>query len=138
MGIVLRRLRNEDINQVVAIEKEAFSPLWISTPFKRELNNRYASYLVACSILEPDEDAPAQPEPSGEGGLAWRFIKGRLRNLVGKDQAVKSDGDVIAGYVSIWHQGEEAHITEIAVQEKLRGRGIGELLLMGSLRVSWA
>ena len=79
MGVVLRRLRNEDINQVVAIEKEAFSPLWISTPFKRELNNRYASYLVACSIPEPDKDAPPQPGPSEEGGLPWRFIKGRLR-----------------------------------------------------------
>ena len=136
MGVVLRRLRSEDISQVVAIEKVAFSPLWTGTPFKRELNNRYASYLVACSIPEPDDETPPQPESSGEGGLSWRLIKGRLRNLVGRDQPVKSDGGVVAGYVSIWHQGDEAHIIEIAVQEKLRGRGIGELLLIGSLRVS--
>ena len=40
----------------------------------------------------------------------------------------------MAGYVSVWYQGEEAHITEIAVREPLRGNGIGELLLIGSLR----
>ena len=49
MDVSLRRLMAEDIAQVVEIEREAFSPLWVSTPFKRELNNRYASYLVACS-----------------------------------------------------------------------------------------
>ena len=42
----------------------------------------------------------------------------------------------IAGYVSVWYQGDEAHITEIAVKEPLRGRGIGELLLIGSLEAA--
>ena len=42
----------------------------------------------------------------------------------------------IAGYVSVWYQGDEAHITEIAVRETLRGNGIGELLLIGSLRAA--
>ena len=40
----------------------------------------------------------------------------------------------VAGYVSVWYQGDEAHITEIAVRGTLRGNGIGELLLIGSLR----
>ena len=43
---------------------------------------------------------------------------------------------LVAGYVRVWYQGEEAHITEIAVREQLRGRGIGELLLIGSLRAA--
>jgi ribosomal-protein-alanine acetyltransferase len=42
----------------------------------------------------------------------------------------------LAGYVGLWFQGNEAHITEIAVRESLRGRGIGELLLIGSIRAS--
>ena len=46
------------------------------------------------------------------------------------------DGSVIAGYLGVWFQGNEAHITEIAVREKLRGQGIGELLLIGSLRAA--
>ena len=40
----------------------------------------------------------------------------------------------LAGYVGVWFQGNEAHITEIAVREGLRGLGIGELLLIGSIR----
>ena len=48
MEVSVRRLKTDDISEVVEIEREAFSPLWVSTPFKRELNNRYASYLVAC------------------------------------------------------------------------------------------
>ena len=58
MQIILRRLRSEDISQVIEIEKEAFSPLWVTTPFKRELTNRYASYLVACGAAEPEEPTP--------------------------------------------------------------------------------
>ena len=42
----------------------------------------------------------------------------------------------IAGYVSVWYQGDEAHITEIAVKGTLRGRGVGELLLIGSLKAA--
>ena len=33
-------------------------------------------------------------------------------------------------------RGEDAHITEIAVRENHRGRGIGELLLIGALRAA--
>jgi ribosomal-protein-alanine N-acetyltransferase len=36
----------------------------------------------------------------------------------------------------VWFQGDEAHITEIAVRERLRGNGIGELLLIGSVRAA--
>ncbi len=48
MEVFLRRLKTEDIDQVVEIEREAFSPLWFSSPFKRDMNNKRASYLVAC------------------------------------------------------------------------------------------
>ena len=38
MDIALRRMRAEDIPQVIEIEQEAFSPGWVGTPFRRELN----------------------------------------------------------------------------------------------------
>ena len=54
---------------------------------------------------------------------------------------VKREGDPvpsedIAGYVGMWFQGNEAHITEIAVRYDLRGNGLGELLLIGSIRAA--
>ncbi|MCH7736298.1 MAG: ribosomal protein S18-alanine N-acetyltransferase [Chloroflexi bacterium] len=142
--VTIRRLRVDDIDQVVAIEKEAFSPLWVSSSFKRDLNNKRANYLVACFdeevspeeiLAEIDSDKPAQEENPRPPKL-WARVLGRF-GFSSKD----GPGDVddifdIAGYVSVWYQGEEAHITEIAVKETLRGRGIGELLLIGSLKAA--
>ena len=138
MDVILRRLQAEDISQVVEIEREAFSPLWVSTPFKRELNNRYANYLVAC----PDAEAVEHPAPqsairadSPESRVrkGWARLARGAGRLVGRAQGDRAPKPLIAGYVSVWYQGESAHITEIAVREQLRGNGIGELLLIGSL-----
>lgn len=143
MGISLRRLRAEDISQVIEIEKEAFSPLWLGTQFKRDLNNRYACYLVACPVQQ-ETDSGSLPSPSNriaedriaEESSLWNRL---VKSVQG---AVKREGDAsgpdarLAGYVGLWFQGNEAHITEIAVREALRGKGIGELLLIGSVRAS--
>ncbi len=130
MDVILRRLQAEDISQVVEIEREAFSPLWVSTPFKRELNNRYANYLVAC----PDAEAVEHPAPLPDSPESlWARLAKRAGRLIGRAQGDSAPKPLIAGYVSVWYQGEAAHITEIAVREQLRGNGIGELLLIGSL-----
>lgn len=141
LPISVRRLQAKDIDQVVAIEKEAFSPLWVSSPFKRDLNNKKACYLVACFddevspeeiLSEIDSDLPEDP-PSPS--LLSRVL-GRV-GLSSNNEIKPEDGSLdIAGYVSVWYQGEEAHITEIAVKESLRSRGLGELLLIGSLEAA--
>ena len=136
MQVVIRRLSSEDINQVVEIEREAFSPLWVSTPFKRELNNRYASYLVACGGLEENETTQDGAAASEAVAPRWRRLGSKIQELLGKQSRAVYDAQFIAGYVSVWYQGEEAHITEIAVRESMRGNGIGELLLIGSLRAA--
>ena len=132
MDVLLRRLQTGDIDQVIEIEREAFSPLWVTTPFKRELNNRYACYLVACEAAE-EEEPPTDADPEGSRSL-WSRVLTSAQRLVPGSQADSASPTPIAGYVSVWYQGDEAHITEIAVREGLRGNGIGELLLIGSLR----
>ena len=135
MDVSLRRLRTEDITQVIEIEKEAFSPLWISTPFKRELNNRYACYLVACP--GPEAVDPSSFLNKNNSGLPlWERLTKGVHELISRSAADTTTTELIAGYVSVWFQGEEAHITEIAVREQLRGRGIGELLLIGSVQAA--
>ena len=141
LPVSVRRLESKDIDQVVAIEKEAFSPLWVSASFKRDLNNKRAAYLVACFdddisaeeiLAEIDSDQPEEEK----GANLWSRVKGRF-GLSGNAESTSADDTFdIAGYVSVWYQGEEAHITEIAVKETLRGRGIGELLLIGSLKAA--
>ena len=137
MDYFIRRLRAEDIIQVVEIEREAFSPLWISTPFKRELNNRFACHLVVCPPeAEAEAEAAKQPEaaPQAESDSLWSRVSRRARGLMRPSRNESPVDHSVAGYVSVWYQGEEAHITEIAVREDLRGHGLGELLLIGSLR----
>ena len=137
MDVFLRRLRAGDIKQVVEIEKEAFSPLWMSTPFKRELNNRYARYLVACPSPGSKGFAPPpEQEEDGAGIPLLKQVSKKVQGLMGLSQEEESPEESIAGYVSVWFQGDEAHITEIAVRERLRGRGIGELLLIGSIKAA--
>jgi ribosomal-protein-alanine N-acetyltransferase len=134
MDVLLRRLRNEDINQVIEIERQAFSPLWTSTPFKRELTNRYACYLVVCDTTQPDNTAPREGPEQPKTPSVWDRVVNSAWRLVPGSQAESVPASSISGYVSVWYQGEEAHITEIAVREELRGNGLGELLLIGSLQ----
>ena len=140
-GVYLRRLQRDDITEVVEIEREAFSPTWVSSPFKRDINNKRACYLVAClesDESDADEDTDTEPEPEvGEepGGSWLSRLAGRF-GFGGAPEPPPPDDFAIAGYVSVWYQGDEAHITEIAVRQSLRGNGIGELLLIGSLRAA--
>ena len=136
MDVSLRRLRAEDISQVVEIEREAFSPLWVSTPFKRELNNRYASYLVACRGSEARASAAPPKDDLAKDRSLWGWVASLTLAILGRKRVLPDPDSYLAGYVSVWYQGEEAHITEIAVREPLRGNGIGELLLIGALRAA--
>ncbi len=137
MDVALRRLQSQDIDQVIEIEREAFSPLWVRTPFKRELNNRYARYLVAYFPDAEGEDSAPEPEPAAPPDPSlWGKVVKTVQGVVKRDGDAKAPSSDMAGYVGIWFQGNEAHITEIAVRESLRGNGIGELLLIGSVRAA--
>ena len=137
MEVALRRMRAEDIPQVIEIEQEAFSPGWVGTPFRRDLNSRYCRFLVA--YLPDDNDAELIDETmrsasdSPDASMWGRMLQG-VKSALGL--AGQQFSDQLAGYVGIWFQGNQAHITEIAVRESLRGQGIGELLLIGTVRVA--
>ena len=137
MDVALRRMRAEDITQVIEIEHEAFSPGWVGTRFRRELSNRHCRFLVAYFIngveLPPGVDAPEAGEPA-DSSMWVRMVRG-VKSVLGNSSG--DGGDAVAGYVGIWFQGDQAHITEIAVRESLRGQGIGELLLIGTVRAAY-
>ena len=142
LPVSVRRLQAKDIDQVVAIEKKAFSPLWVSSSFKRDLNNKRASYLVACfdEDVSPEEIL-AEIEPHESIGTVTPTLWSRVLGRMGLSSNAETESEEkeafdIAGYVSVWYQGDEAHITEIAVKESLRSRGIGELLLIGALEAA--
>ena len=130
----VRRLQKEDISEVLDIEREAFSPAWSGSHFKRDINNKRACYLVAC-IDRGDEVPLPEAAPAGQP-RSWLSRIGARLGLAAEQEPPAEEDCAIAGYVSVWYQGDEAHIVEIAVRESLRGNGIGELLLIGSLRAA--
>lgn len=143
MKPTLRPLQHDDIPQVQEIEREAFPTLWPPTSFKRELDNRLARYLVAWvprSEVPPPPDPPQPHEaPPGNGTrpLLARMVEG-VRGLLGSRPPAPLPPSVILGFVGVWFMVDEAHITAIAVREPWRGKGIGELLLIGTIELAMA
>ncbi len=82
-------LQIEHVNQITAIEQEAFTTPWSENSFAYEIkSNKFARYLVA--LLSEKE---------------------------------------VAGYAGMWLILDEAHVTNIAVHRKYRGRGLGKELM---------
>jgi ribosomal-protein-alanine N-acetyltransferase len=127
----VRPMHIEDVPQVVEIEREAFPTQWPPTPFKRELQNRLARYLVVCKEGEVWEAPPRQ-------GLSLLLEKlGRLLNRRQVPvQHNHQDQLFIVGTVGFWLLYDEAHITTIAVRESHRGQGLGEVLLHACIELA--
>ena len=140
MNVHIRPLRPDDIRRVVEIEREAFPTLWPPTPFKRELNNHRAQYLVAWQPNPAEILTPGEPAATATAGTPKPSVFGRLvgavkMRLSSKKPVVQLDHTVL-GFVGLWFMGDEAHIITIAVDEASRGKGIGELLLIGSIEMA--
>ena len=138
----LRSMEAWDIEQVLKVEGEAFPELRTPSPFKRELNSHVAHILVSERRVEADEECFENQEPNGGDSLVARSILHRfLRQVFGGARVVgigspPSQDRLVTGYVNTWYMGDEAHITAIGVLERLRVRGIGELLVIGAIESS--
>jgi len=139
MPFALRPLEDEDTTQAAEIERDAFPTLFPPTPFKRELRNRLARYLVAWrrdDLYEPGQEAAAVPEieAPAESPLSISRLLSSARDLLGSRNAAWVPGQkYIVGFVGTWQLVDEAHIVSIGVRTEHRGNGIGELLLVGGI-----
>jgi ribosomal-protein-alanine N-acetyltransferase len=131
LSLRIRLMTRTDIEQVTAIDREAFPTMWPPVNFTSELSNRLAHYVIACDgFQKPDEDPPAirlVPVRSFLG-LKWPFRK--------DEPAAAVPADYITGFVGMWIMVDEVHIINIAVRESQRGKGIGELLLISSIEMA--
>lgn len=141
MSYAIRAAREADVAQLTEIEREAFPSMWPATPFKRDLSNSTISYLVAHELPLPGQPySPATHKLSRAGSVATtRGLIGLWKRLFQTKAATPPPADpveYVAGYVATWYMTDEAHITAIAVRESLRGKGLGELLLMSSIEMA--
>ena len=139
MPYALRPMRPGDVAQVVEIERDAFPTMWPPTPFRRELGNRLARYIVACQRppgLPMSGTTYAAKAIREKWGLLPGLVRG-VRRLWGRSDSQGHDSqepqDLVVGFAGLWFMVDEAHITTIGVRSDLRRRGIGELLLIGAI-----
>ena len=137
---VIEPMRLEHIPAVSAIERLSFSQPWPANAYRRELQeNKAAHYIVARQLsgrIEPPVPAPptlpaARSATMGEGLFERisRFL--RTPTEAERSQAMGESLRSIVGYAGLWQMADEAHVTTIATHPSVRGRGVGELLLLG-------
>lgn len=141
MTYVIDRMREEDIPEVIQIERQAFNTSWSPHAYRRELReNRLARYIVARWVEEDEGNRDegvvgsgqaTETEPQGlRGGVKgaiWRILAPWRRST---GPATEPSRVEIGGYAGLWLMVDEAHVTTIAVRPHLRGRGLGETLLL--------
>ncbi len=116
LAYTVEPMRLEDIDEVVAIERRSFPTPWPIGAYRFELRqNPRAHYFVARPRHKSEEGVEERPQ----GGL-WARLK--------RSSPPSPKGHVV-GYGGFWLVAGEAHISTIAVDLRLRRRGIGQLLL---------
>lgn len=114
----------DDLDQVAEMEREAFPTLWPPTNYRRELRNRTAEYLVCVR--------------EGE----YRTVEhrsGALRRLFRRNKPEPPERRrLLTGFLGVWHMAGEAHIVSVAVLERYRRQGLGELLVIGAIEMGMA
>ena len=144
MDFSTRPLTEADIAQSAEIERDVFPTHFPSTSFRRELKNRATCYLVACREDDIADDqarippAPRLPDEDGGRPLIGKLLD-NARSLWPRRYSSWEPGQqFIAGFLGIWYAVDEAHIVSIGVRRDYRGRGIGDLLLIGALEQAMA
>jgi [ribosomal protein S18]-alanine N-acetyltransferase len=137
-AFVVEPMRVEHISAVSAIEKLSFPQPWPQNAYRREIQeNRMAHYVVARRLSDEHriEDSPAESTPSSAGQSSGNDFLGRLSRFLRPPEPPRSprleeELRSIVGYAGIWVMTDEAHVTTIATHPDVRGRGVGELLLV--------
>jgi|GEM_PF-130807 len=114
---VIRPMRDWHLAAVMEIERQAFPSPWPESAYRYEL--RYGSES-GFYVLQP----AGQSTPQADGWLG-RLLGGQRQNEA-----------PVLGYWGVRFRAHNAHLSTIAVHPHWRGQGLGEYLLLTSLR--WA
>ncbi len=128
-----RLMREEDIPQVLQIDREAFSTQWphpTHTSFKNELSNRLARYTVAYKQKKDSQETANQPANESFWQRLPLFKLFTPGKYTSSNPFTLISQDYILAYSGFWIMLDEAHLTTIAVREAYRRQGIGEFLLI--------
>ncbi len=126
--LIIEAMREEDIPQVLEIEREAFSLAWSEGAYRRELRwNRLARYLILKEKNDNSSEREPVEVPKGER------LGTRILSLLRRAPAPVATGDLVLGYAGQWLMVDESHLITIAMREDYRRRGLGEALLIAAI-----
>ena len=126
--LIIDPMKEEDIPQILEIEREAFSLAWSEGAYRRELRwNRLARYLVMRERREPGAEWRAPENPVEER------IGSRILGLWRRTPPQSPPSTSVIGYAGQWLMVDEAHLITIAVRKEHRRRGLGEALLIAAI-----
>jgi len=132
-AFVVEPMRVEHIPSVSAIEKLSFPQPWPQNAYRREIvENRMAHYIVARRLGDgPGADTSTEAvEPRESGALLGRLSRLLRPTDPPRSPQLQEELRSIVGYAGIWVMTDEAHVTTIASHPSVRGKGVGELLLL--------
>ncbi len=133
MSYIIRAMEKGDLPQVNTIDREAFPTQWPPPNYRQELQNRLANYLVAIDDSREVKEAGGSPGKTHSRLIAW--LAPWLKHSAARDPSGFSRQFII-GFSGMWLMSDEAHITNIAVAQEYRRKGVGELLLIATIDLS--
>ena len=147
MNYIIRRMREEDIPQVVEIEKTAFSRPWSKSIFKATLLLPYAAYYVAVEDKEEENressggalmagvsadsgkpDDALEADESADSRNPDETLKAGMSADSGKPDENMEPGKIV-GMCGVKKIFEEGEISNVAVHPDFRGKGISRKML---------
>jgi len=138
-AFVVEAMRIEHIPAVGSIERLSFPQPWPQNAYRREiLENRMAHYIVVRQVDgAPDAATSHQTRAVESSGDLFNRISRFLRPPdPPASPEMQEELRSIVGYAGIWVMTDEAHVTTIASHPEMRGRGVGELLLVALIHRS--
>jgi [ribosomal protein S18]-alanine N-acetyltransferase len=128
----VRRMVKEDLEQVNEIDREAFPSQWPPANYRQELQNRIAHYIVACDDTKTIATPAAVPD-NKISFFNWLVHRAKRQRRAQVTPAPPVIQKYIVGFSGLWMMVDEAHVTNLAVRQPYRGKGLGELLLLASI-----
>jgi len=132
LAYLIRPMEKGDLGQVNEIDREAFPSQWPPPNYRQELQNRTAHYLVAIDDSRTATEIVGKATKKQSRLAAWLTPWRKMTNNQ-NDVLTPKIRPYIVGFSGIWLMADEAHITNIAVAQEYRRRGIGELLLIATI-----
>ncbi len=126
----LAPMHDDDIPEIVEIERESFAVMWPSGAYQQEMQaNRMAQYLVLRYRPAPGEVVPPLPVRPARRSFPLSLFPWLRPTTPEPDPNRPS----VVGYAGLWLMVDEAHITTVAVRRAFRGRGLGKVLMLAMM-----